>query len=108
MYLNFLLFFSKVLIPAANLLQLNDVNKTCCAFLQKQLHPENCLGIKAYADLHSCSKLLTSSEFYIQQNLTYEIFFMIMILYGNCIIYYCYILILREAVDADKFLSLSS
>jgi len=89
-------------------MQLNNLNETCCAYLQEQLHPKNCLSIKAFADLHSCTKLSTSSELYIQQNFTYEIFCMIMILYGNCIIYYCYILILRKVVEADEFLSLSS
>ncbi|KAL4082849.1 hypothetical protein QTP88_029505 [Uroleucon formosanum] len=58
----------KDLLTAANLLLLNDVSEACCAFLLKRLHPTNCLGIKAFADLHSCTKLLTSSELYIQQN----------------------------------------
>jgi kelch-like protein 2/3 len=68
-----LLFFNeikyfKVLLPAANLLQLQDVQDACCDFLQTQLHPTNCLGIKAFADLHGCMELLSSSESYIQQH----------------------------------------
>ena len=34
------------LLPAANLLQLGDVRDACCEFLQSQLHPTNCLGIR--------------------------------------------------------------
>ena len=36
----------QVLLPAANLLQLTDVRDAACEFLQSQLHPTNCLGIR--------------------------------------------------------------
>ena len=36
------------LLPAANLLQLTDVRDACCDFLQAQLHPTNCLGIRRW------------------------------------------------------------
>jgi hypothetical protein len=39
------------LLPAANLLQLTDVRDACCDFLQAQLHPTNCLGIRRYLPL---------------------------------------------------------
>eukprot|EP00102_Acyrthosiphon_pisum_P018706 XP_016655916.1 PREDICTED: ring canal kelch homolog [Acyrthosiphon pisum] len=71
------------LLSAANILLINDVNEACCEFLQKELHPANCLGIKTLADLHSSTKLLTRSELYIQQNFS-------------------------EVVKGDEFLSLSS
>ncbi|XP_054269165.1 ring canal kelch homolog isoform X2 [Macrosteles quadrilineatus] len=58
----------QVLLPAANLLQLTDVRDACCDFLQAQLHPTNCLGIRAFADLHGCIDLLSSSETYIEQH----------------------------------------
>lgn len=58
----------QVLLPAANLLQLTDVRDACCDFLQAQLHPTNCLGIRAFADLHGCLELLSSSETYIEQH----------------------------------------
>ncbi|XP_060871866.1 kelch-like protein 2 isoform X2 [Metopolophium dirhodum] len=57
-----------VLLPASNLLQLQEVKEACCDFLQAQMCPKNCIGINALADLHSCKKLLTSSELYIQQH----------------------------------------
>lgn len=58
------------LLPAANLLQLTDVRDACCEFLQSQLHPTNCLGIRAFADLHGCLELLTSTESYIERHFT--------------------------------------
>ncbi|XP_029348144.1 kelch-like protein 2 [Acyrthosiphon pisum] len=54
----------QALLPAANVLQLDYVNEVCAEFLQKQLDSSNCLGIKAFADLHNCTKLLSSSEAY--------------------------------------------
>ncbi|KAL0158270.1 hypothetical protein M9458_046346, partial [Cirrhinus mrigala] len=46
------------LLPAASLLQLNGVRDACCKFLLSQLDPSNCLGIRGFADTHSCSDLL--------------------------------------------------
>lgn len=60
--------FFQVLLPAANLLQLTDVRDACCDFLQAQLHPTNCLGIRAFADLHGCLELLSHAETYIEQH----------------------------------------
>lgn len=50
--------------PAASLLQLMDVRQVCCEFLQSQLHPTNCLGIRAFADLHTCTQLLNQAHAY--------------------------------------------
>ncbi|XP_015591764.1 ring canal kelch homolog [Cephus cinctus] len=58
----------QVLLPAANLLQLTDVRDACCDFLQAQLHPTNCLGIRAFADLHGCLELLGHADSYIEQH----------------------------------------
>ena len=52
------------LLPAANLLQLTEVRDACCNFLRKQLHPSNCLGFMAIADLYSCPDLLSESQRY--------------------------------------------
>jgi len=67
------------LLPAANLLQLQEIKEACCEFLQTQLHHTNCLGINELADLYSCMELLKSSELYTQQNFSYEILFTIRI-----------------------------
>lgn len=58
----------QALLPAAGLLQLNEVKKACCEFLSSQLHPSNCLGIRAFADLHACSQLLTQANSYAEQH----------------------------------------
>ncbi|XP_064626753.1 kelch-like protein 2 [Lineus longissimus] len=58
----------QILLPAANLLQLVEVRDACCDFLQSQLHPSNCLGIRAFADLHACTDLLQYSQTYTEQH----------------------------------------
>ncbi|XP_033097091.1 kelch-like protein 2 [Anneissia japonica] len=58
----------QTLLPAASLLQLNDVRDACCDFLQRQLHPTNCLGIRAFADIHSCSNLFAHAQGYTLQH----------------------------------------
>uniref|UniRef100_A0A3B4G8K5 Kelch like family member 2 n=1 Tax=Pundamilia nyererei TaxID=303518 RepID=A0A3B4G8K5_9CICH len=60
----------QALLPAAGLLQLNEVKKACCEFLSSQLHPSNCLGIRAFADLHACSQLLTQANSFAEQHFT--------------------------------------
>ncbi|XP_016663694.1 kelch-like protein 3 [Acyrthosiphon pisum] len=71
------------LLPAANILQLQEVTEACCDFLHSQLNPTNCIGINAFADLHSCTHLTTISEVYIHQHFS-------------------------EVFGGDEFLSLSS
>ncbi|XP_060873943.1 uncharacterized protein LOC132947702 [Metopolophium dirhodum] len=61
------------LLPAADILQLQGVKEACCDFLQSQLCSTNCIGINSIADLHSCTKLMTSSEIYINQHFS-EVF----------------------------------
>ncbi|KAI5105320.1 kelch-like protein 3 isoform X2, partial [Silurus meridionalis] len=58
----------QVLLPAASLLQLLEVRQVCCEFLQAQLHPTNCLGIRAFADLHTCTELFSQSHAYAEQH----------------------------------------
>uniref|UniRef100_A0A8C6VUC8 Kelch like family member 2 n=1 Tax=Nothobranchius furzeri TaxID=105023 RepID=A0A8C6VUC8_NOTFU len=58
----------QALLPAAGLLQLTEVKKSCCEFLSSQLHPSNCLGIRAFADLHACSQLLALANIYAEQH----------------------------------------
>ena len=58
----------QTLLPAANLMQLSDVKEACCEFLQNQLHPTNCLGIKSFADLHGCLDLLAATNNYIESH----------------------------------------
>ena len=62
------LFNLQILLPAANLLQIIDVKEACCDFLVTQLHPSNCLGIRAFADLHCCVDLLNLADKYTFQH----------------------------------------
>jgi len=64
--------FIKVLLPAANILQLDFVSSSCADYLQKQLDPTNCLGIKAFADVHNCRELWLNSEKYIKRHYLYD------------------------------------
>ena len=56
------------LLTAANLLQMSDVKDFCCEFLQSQLHPTNCLGIKDFADTHGCGDLLAQAKSYVESH----------------------------------------
>ncbi|EDO31299.1 predicted protein, partial [Nematostella vectensis] len=49
-------------LPIACLLQVQSVQEACCEFLKRQLSPENCLGICAFADSHSCTELVKFSD----------------------------------------------
>ena len=61
----------QTLLPAANILQMTEVRDACCEFLQSQLHPSNCIGIKAFADLHACTDLLNYAQTYTEQHFVY-------------------------------------
>lgn len=58
----------QVLLTAANLLQLTDVRDACCDYLQSQLDPSNCLGIREFADIHGCLDLFNYADTYIEQH----------------------------------------
>ena len=45
------------LLPAACLLQVDDVIDECCNYLESQLHSSNCIGIAKFAEMHACRDL---------------------------------------------------
>lgn len=53
------------LLPAAGILQLKELKEACCAFLSEHMDTSNCLGIKQFADLHSCPELLKKANRFI-------------------------------------------
>ncbi len=55
------------LLPAASLLQMYSVVDACCTFLASQLHPSNCLGIRAFSQIHSCPELYKKCCMFMQQ-----------------------------------------
>uniref|UniRef100_A0A8C5B5E7 Kelch-like family member 5 n=1 Tax=Gadus morhua TaxID=8049 RepID=A0A8C5B5E7_GADMO len=56
------------LLSASCLLQLPRVVQACCAFLVRQLHPSNCLGIRSYADAQGCSDLQSAAHSYTMEH----------------------------------------
>ena len=50
------------------MLQLQEVQDYCSEFLRSQLDPSNCLGIRAFADTHSCRELLLLADKYMRNN----------------------------------------
>ena len=40
------------------------VKQACSEFLQKQLDPSNCLGIRTFAESHHCEMLQQAAELY--------------------------------------------
>lgn len=55
------------LLPVAGLLQMCDVQEACCNFLVSQLHPSNCIGIRKFADMHSCMNLWNKCNVFMKQ-----------------------------------------
>ena len=43
---------------------ITGVKNACCTFLEKQLDSSNCLGIKVFAEQHSCENLWSAAESY--------------------------------------------
>lgn len=58
----------QTLLPAACILQMQEIQDYCSEFLRSQLDPSNCLGIRAFADTHSCIELLRIADKYTQNN----------------------------------------
>jgi len=69
------------------------------------LDSSNCLGIQKFADVHNYVELLTSSETYIKKQFLYDLHKLI--LWFRQKILYIFIIISREVVQFDEFLSLS-
>lgn len=55
------------ILPAACFFQMVGVQEACCSFLASQLHPSNCLGIRMFADVHSCQSLWKKCNIFLQQ-----------------------------------------
>lgn len=68
MIVNFSYF--KVLLHAADLLQIDGVRYACCEYLKTQLRPTNCLGYKALVSQYRCAELLPSFKNYIHEHFT--------------------------------------
>lgn len=56
------------MLSASNLLQMKEIPGVCCDFLKEQLHPSNCLGIRALADRYSCEELWSKAHKFTMKN----------------------------------------
>ncbi|XP_050406648.1 kelch-like protein 18 [Patella vulgata] len=56
------------LLIAASFLHLQCVKEACCNFLKDRLHPQNCLGVRSFADQYMCTNLVEAANKYLQNN----------------------------------------
>ena len=59
---------AEMVLTAANLFQIKEVENLCCEYLEEQLHPSNCLGIKALAKRYSYFKLFSNAHKFTMRN----------------------------------------
>lgn len=58
------------LLAASNMFRLTDVVQACCDFLQRELHPSNCVGIFRFAEMHGCTNLKLEAKRFIERRFT--------------------------------------
>lgn len=58
------------LLAAASLFEIMPVHNACAKFLETQLDCSNCLGIHAFAQIHSCTDLMEKAWEHIEKNFT--------------------------------------
>lgn len=58
------------LLSASCMFQVSSLKEACCEFMQRHLGVANCLGIRAMADLHSCSQLRKVADDFAKKNFT--------------------------------------
>lgn len=58
------------LLPAATMLQIQNVIDACSIFLEKQLDPSNAIGIASFAEQHNCASLKQKANQFIERHFT--------------------------------------
>ena len=53
------------LLALASLIHFPEVREICCKFLESQLDPSNCLGIRKFAETHGCHRFLEHIDKYV-------------------------------------------
>ena len=56
------------LLTVACLLQVETVKLRCSEFMRQHLHSTNCLGIRAFAEVHGCEQLFTAADSFTKEN----------------------------------------
>lgn len=58
----------QTLLSTASLVQFHEVRDLCCQFLESQLDPTNCLGIRKFIEAHGCLKFLDTIDKFVLEN----------------------------------------
>lgn len=58
------------LLSASCMFQVTALKEACCEFMQRHLGVTNCLGVRAVADLHSCTQLKKVADNFAKKNFT--------------------------------------
>ncbi|KAI0237966.1 Kelch-like protein 3 [Lamellibrachia satsuma] len=56
------------LLSAANMVQMTSIREACCAFLEREMSPANCIGIYCFAEAHVCDILSAKAKAYAMEN----------------------------------------
>lgn len=58
----------QTILSTASLVQFHEVRDLCCQFLETQLDPSNCLGIRKFTETHGCTNFLEVVDNYVLKN----------------------------------------
>lgn len=56
------------ILATASLVQFHEVRELCCKFLETQLDPSNCLGIRKFTEAHGCVNFLEVVDNFVLEN----------------------------------------
>ena len=56
------------ILATASLVQFHEVRDLCCQFLETQLDPSNCLGIRKFTEAHGCANFLEVVDNFVLEN----------------------------------------
>lgn len=56
------------LLAISSMLQVGGVSDACCEFMRRHLGVSNCLGVRTFADMHSCSELRRVADDFARRN----------------------------------------
>ena len=56
------------ILATASLVQFHEVRDLCCKFLETQLDPSNCLGIRKFTEAHGCTNFLEVVDNFVLEN----------------------------------------
>ena len=57
----------QALLATSSLIQFHEVGELCCKFLETQLDPSNCLGIRKFVEAHGCTSFLECVDRFVLQ-----------------------------------------